>query len=309
MLPHARWVASGLSVHCGPHRPGDRFGGRHPEPVGVGGDVAGGQHGGEVAVVAGVGRADRLGQAVVGRLGQQVTLGLGQPARRWPRRPASCARTGSGPGTAAPSDGAVDPARMRPSAPITSPAGLQATRAPTVASPSRTAAVPRPPGTAYSRPRHFPTVAPRPAPIRPETAGSPRAASTAAAHPSSGPGVRATGRSNRAAATTIGTTPAEVGKPWPRSARNRMTPSAAASPNADPPAQDHGVDPLHQPGRLQEGRLPGGRGPAPDLAGPDRARRRPDDRDAGVGPGPVPDPDTGDGGDLSSMRARGAQPK
>src|SRR5207302_8312248 len=104
---------------------------------------------------------------------------------------------------------------------ITSPAGLQATRAPTVASPSRTAAVPRPVGTAYSRPRHFPAVAPRPAPTGPGTAGAPRAASAAAAKPSSGPGVRSTGRSNRAAATTKGTTPAVVGNHVHRTARYR----------------------------------------------------------------------------------------
>src|SRR5581483_2474614 len=136
------------------------------------------------------------------------------------------------PGTPA---GAVEPASTAPSAATTSPAGLAATRAPTVASPSRTEAVPSPAATPYSRPRHFPAVAPRPAPTRPETAAAPRAASTAAARPSSGPGVRATGRSNSAAPTTIGTTPAAVGKPCPRSARNRITPSAAASPKADPP--------------------------------------------------------------------------
>src|SRR5439155_7218019 len=69
------------------------------------------------------------------------------------------------PGT---SGGASDPASTRPSGPITSPAALQATSAPTVASPSRTDAVPSPPATANSGPRHFPTVAPRPAPTRPE---------------------------------------------------------------------------------------------------------------------------------------------
>ncbi len=142
---------------------------------------------------------------------------------------------GVGAGKAGAPSGAVEPARTTPSGPMTSPAGLQATSAPTVASPSRTAAVPNPPATACSRPRHFPTVAPRPAPIRPETAGSPRAASSAAAHPSPGPGACATGRSKRAAATTIGTGPAGVGKPWPRSARKRTTPSAAASPKAEPP--------------------------------------------------------------------------
>src|SRR5581483_4063082 len=46
--------------HSGPDRSGDGLGRRHPQPVGVGVDGAGGQHGGEVAVVAGVGRTDRL---------------------------------------------------------------------------------------------------------------------------------------------------------------------------------------------------------------------------------------------------------
>src|SRR5688500_11760603 len=94
---------------------------------------------------------------------------------------------GVGAGNDGPPAGAVEPARTVPSGPITSPAGLQATRAPTVASPTVTAAVPSPPATAYSRPRHFPTVAPRPAPIRPEVTGAPRPASTAAAQPPSAP--------------------------------------------------------------------------------------------------------------------------
>src|SRR5581483_8792759 len=67
-LPHGR-----------PDRSGDGLGRRHPQPVGVGVDGAGGQHGGEIAVVTGVGGMDRPGETVVSRLGQQQAVGLPDP--------------------------------------------------------------------------------------------------------------------------------------------------------------------------------------------------------------------------------------
>ena len=124
-----------------------------------------------------------------------------------------------------------------PSAPTTSPTALTTASAATRASSTGASATPTPPATAPSAPRHFPTVALAPAPTAPVGSGSSRAAATAAAYPSSAVGrvpPDAT-RSKMHAAGTIGTGPPAVGKPWPRSARYCMTPSAVASPNADPP--------------------------------------------------------------------------
>ncbi len=80
-------------------------------------------------------------------------------------------------------------------------------------------------------------MAPVPAPTLPSSTG-PAVAAAAARRPWAAPG-RTTDepcpRSNRDMPTTIGTTPALVGSPTPRSSRSRMTPSAAARPKADPP--------------------------------------------------------------------------
>ena len=67
--------------------------------------------------------------------------------------------------------GALEPASTRPSSSNTSPTAFTTTSAPTTTSPSRALAEPSPPGTAYSPPRHLPTVAPRPAPTRPIRSG------------------------------------------------------------------------------------------------------------------------------------------
>ncbi len=92
---------------------------------------------------------------------------------------------GSGNGSA--SGGAWEPASMVPAASWTSPMAFTTARAPTVASPTVALAEPKPPGTACSAPRHFPTVAPVPAPTRPVAVGAVAAAS-AAARPSRAPG-------------------------------------------------------------------------------------------------------------------------
>ena len=75
------------------------------------------------------------------------------------------------------------------------------------------------------------------------------------------------------AAGTIGTGPPAVGKPWPRSARYRMTPSAAASPNADPPAKHDRVDARDGARGIEQIDLARRRRAAAHLARTDRARR------------------------------------
>ena len=145
---------------------------------------------------------------------------------------------GSGSGNGGASGGAVEPASRRPSSPTTSPIALTIASAPTTASSARADADPRPPGTRWSAPFHFPTVAPAPAPTCPVASGPPCSAAVKAATPSSGPGRMPPEltRSYTAAAGTIGTFPPAVEKPRPCASSDRITPSAAASPNADPPA-------------------------------------------------------------------------
>ena len=103
---------------------------------------------------------------------------------------------------------------------------------------SRAAAAPNPPATACSRPRHLPTVAPRPAPTRPvarrRRAPPRRRPRSRRRRPGAAPPTRRDRRRTRPG--TIGTGPPAVANPCPRSARKRITPSAAASPNAEPPA-------------------------------------------------------------------------
>ncbi len=86
-------------------------------------------------------------------------------------------------------------------------------------------------------------------------------------------------------------------------------PVGGGQPEGRAAGEDHRVDPLHQPGGLQESGFPGGGRPTPDLTGTHRPRRCPDDRDPGVGPGPVPDPDAGDGGDGQRRRRLRVQPR
>ena len=75
-----------------------------------------------------------------------------------------------------------------------------------------------------------------PAPMRPIANGSPvQAASAAARPPAASGGVVRTDSSNTDMPTTIGTGPAGVRMPSPRSRSRVITPSAADSPNADPP--------------------------------------------------------------------------
>ena len=113
-----------------------------------------------------------------------------------------------------------------------SPVAFTATRADTTTSSSRAVAEPNPPGRAWSGPRHFPTVAPVPAPTSP-SGTAPPTADRQANSPSVDPGrveASPTARSNSESPTTMGTTPTEVGKPIPSRSRRRITPSAAAKP-------------------------------------------------------------------------------
>ena len=114
----------------------------------------------------------------------------------------------------------------------TSPAELTTTIAPTVTPDSSTTeAVPTPPLSTPAR-------APMPAPAQPTATSTP--AFAAAAYPNSAVGRFAhppTGRSKITAAGTIGTVPPFICTPRPCSSSQRITPSAAASPNALPPVR------------------------------------------------------------------------
>jgi hypothetical protein len=87
--------------------------------------------------------------------------------------------------------------------------------------PRRAKANPIPPFVEWARPRTLPTVAPVPAPTLPSAGGAGDAA-TLAAYPIASSGrsrASPTPRSYRMADGTIGTGPAEVGNPTPRSSR------------------------------------------------------------------------------------------
>ena len=170
------------------------------------------------------------------------------------------------------------------------------------ASPSRALAEPRPPGTAYSPPRHLPTVAPRPAPTTPIWSG--RAARPARPRARRGlPRARAVTppdatRSKIAAAGTSGTGPPRVGNPRPSSASARITPSAATSPNAEPPDEHDRVDVLRRCDRARAARSRGsparhrGSRPSATVSGGNTITVTPV-----TVAGPVPDADAGHVGD------------
>jgi hypothetical protein len=137
-------------------------------------------------------------------------------------------------GAAGRSTAPAPPAIGCPSAASTSPQALTTATAATSAAPARIVAHPTPPGS--RRPRQAPVDAPAPAPTRPVASGSPRQAASAAARPAAASGGPVpTEASNTDMPTTMGTGPAGVGKPRPRSRSRPITPSAAARPNAEPP--------------------------------------------------------------------------
>ena len=132
------------------------------------------------------------------------------------------------------------PARIDPDPSRMSPTAFTTTSAPTTMSPRRTAHVPTPPFMARPGPSALPTVAPVPAPTVPsdtsaDAAPHARYASSAVGHRSAlPPGARS--KSKMTAVGTIGTTPAgPSGSPRRRSRSQRITPSAAPSPYAEPP--------------------------------------------------------------------------
>src|SRR5690606_31122065 len=117
----------------------------------------------------------------------------------------------------------------------TSPAAFTTASAPTTKPSTCSLAEPTPP---FSEP----ACAPAPAPAVP-WATEPSVAASHAAYPNAAPGRRPhspRGRSQMTAAGTIGTTcdgSAPTGNPRCRSSSQRITPSAAARPNALPPAR------------------------------------------------------------------------
>ena len=100
----------------------------------------------------------------------------------------------------------------------------------------------------------------------------------------------------------MGTGPAPVGNPRPRSSHQRTTPSAAARPNAEPPVSTTASTLLDGAEGIEQVELPGGRRPAPHLARRGGADGQEHDGapGAGHGIGPVPDPDPLDVGDHGS---------
>ena len=199
--------------------------------------------------MTGVRRVDRPGQAVVRALGEQVALDLRAAWRWWRRPPAWCWSP-----ALVPRDGSrTAPRRGSPVRRVALRARRSACRrprrrrrprsprpsAPTTTSPSRADRAAEAAGVPCSRPRHLPTrgaAAGADPPGRP-TARRPRPRPRARRDPRRGPDARRPRptRSKIAAAGTIGTGPPRVGNPRPCSASARITPSAAASPNADPP--------------------------------------------------------------------------
>ncbi len=126
---------------------------------------------------------------------------------------------------------------MPPFSSVTSPKAFTTDSAPTTRSPERTDHEPSPPFIAAFGPTALPTVAPVPAPTEPS--GTMVDAAPQACMPISGVG-RASktpsgSRSKITAAGTMGITPGPTAKPRFRDSSQRMTPSAAASPYADPP--------------------------------------------------------------------------
>src|SRR2546425_404054 len=134
------------------------------------------------------------------------------------------------------------PARIAPEPSRMFPTAFSTTSAPTTMSPPLAAQVPTPPFIAARGPSALPTVAPVPAPTDP-SATSPdatlhaRYASSAVGQRSAlPPGARS--KSKITAVGTIGTMPADpTGRPRPRSLSQRITPSAAPSPKAEPPVR------------------------------------------------------------------------
>ena len=125
--------------------------------------------------------------------------------------------------------------------------------------------------------------------------------------PSAGPG-RTDGVADgeveqRRAPTTIGTGPPRSGSPMPRSSQNRITPSAAASPNAEPPVEHDRVEPAtsRAGSSSANSRVAG----APPRTSPDATVPSGNSTTVqpvrGRGVGPVPDPHAGDVGDHGAV--------
>src|SRR5213592_1950403 len=120
------------------------------------------------------------------------------------------------------------------------PTALTTTSAATTTSPARAAQVPTPPFIAWPIPAALPTVQPVPAPTDPSATSGPAASQARAASSAVGQrgGRPVLPRSKTTAVGTMGTTPAgPTGRPRPRSRSQRITPSAAPRPYAEPPVR------------------------------------------------------------------------
>ena len=270
-------------------RPAGGRGGRRRPP--------GGQGEGDVAVEARVRREDRPAHRRGARSGRRGGT------RSWSRRASVatttsvvCSPSTNGSGVrerrgvrAAPS---IPPAGGRRRRPRRRPRSRRRARRPRASS-TRADADPRPPGTPWSAPCHFPTVAPVPAPTCP-VATSPRARRRRRRRtPSSGPGrtpPELDEVEDRAPPARSGPVPPAVEKPRPCASSERITPSAAASPNAEPPvsttASTCSTSRCGSSSAIS--RLAG----APPRTSPDPTvpAGTSDDGDAGAVAGPVPDP-------------------
>ena len=256
---------------------------------------AGRQRDREVAVEARVRRAQRPGDAVVRALRDEmaaelVARGVGDDDDERGVRALLLERPRAS-GNAAASAGAVEPATTRPSAPSTSPTALTTASATTCASSTRRVRDTEPAGHRDSRPRHFPTVAPRPAPTRPVANGSSRAAAATAAVPLVGAGRRAarldqvedrTPSARSAPGRPRSGSPARVAASYAHHAVGGREPERGAAGEHDR------VDLRDDARRLEQRDLTRGRRAAAHLAAADRPLREQHDGHAGRVAGPVP---------------------
>ena len=271
-----------------PHRLGRHLGRHDPQAVEVRVDRAGGDREREVAVVAGVRRVDRPGQAVVRALGEQVALDFvhrALVATTHQRRVLAVLERRAAPGSRARSGGAVDPASTAPSSPTTSPTAFTTASAPTTTSPSRRARRCRArPAPRARRPATCRRVAPRPAPTRPvASVGRRLAPRRSAAAPSRARALAVATRRGRRSPPRARSAPGRraSGSRGPARRARCITPSAAASPNAEPPLKHDRVDVLDGARRLEQRESRGSparrRGPRPSrpcpAGAPPRSRR------------------------------------
>ena len=214
----------------------------------------------DVAVEAGVRRVQRRGAGRRARSGRAGGTPAFEHARRWRRRRAWCARPrskGSGSGKPAAVGGRGRARRApEPSASITSPIAFTTASAPTVASPTRADAMPRPPGTRVLRAAPLPDgrAAARRRPARSAT----RLAAASAARPRPRPpprrGARRPTRRGRRSRRSGRSGPGRprVGKPRPCSSRHAHDAVGRREPERRPAGEHDRVDVLDELRRVEQ---------------------------------------------------------